>query len=163
MADQVDSIEWYRRRWEESKGPSPDLFAALGAVTRLENLVCTTVDRALREHNLNRTGYFILAILSVTRDATLTMGQLSKRLMLHPTTVSLMIDKLQQRDLVTRSPHPTDRRTILATLTDAGAMFLAELSESLSKHGFGFEGVDGRMAVALTEVIRHVRNDMGDR
>jgi DNA-binding MarR family transcriptional regulator len=160
--DRVDSIEWCRRRWEDSKGQSPDLFAAMAAVLRLELLVGGTVDRLLREHNLNRTAYLILVTLHLKSDRTLTMGHLSKRLLLHPTTVSLVVDKLQARELVIRSPHPTDRRTILATLTDGGASTLTAVSESLSAVNYGFEGVDDRMAVTLTEVIRHVRQDMGD-
>jgi DNA-binding MarR family transcriptional regulator len=162
MADQIDSIEWCRRRWEENKGSEPDLFAAMGAVLRLEQLVGGTLDRLLRGYGLNRTAYLILVTLRLKRDRTLTMGQLSKRLLLHPTTVSLVIDKLQTRELVTRSPHPTDRRTILATLTDEGADTLTTVSESLSKHNYGLEGVDSRTAIALTETIRRVRQDMGD-
>jgi DNA-binding MarR family transcriptional regulator len=162
MADQLDSIEWCRRRWEDNKGLAPDLFAAMGAVLRLEQLVGGTLDRLLREFNLNRTAYLILVTLHLKRDNTLTMGQLSKRLLLHPTTVSLVIDKLQARELVTRSPHPTDRRTILATLTDDGASTLATVGESLNTVNYGFEGVDGRLAITLTEVIRQVRKDMGD-
>jgi DNA-binding MarR family transcriptional regulator len=162
MADQVDSIEWCRRRWEDNNGLEPDLFAAMGAVLRLEQLVGGTLDRLLREYSLNRTAYLILVTLHLKHDRTLTMGQLSKRLLLHPTTVSLVVDKLQTRDLVSRSPHPTDRRTILATLTDEGAATLITVSESLSKVNYGLEGVDSRMAIALTEIIRQVRQDMGD-
>jgi DNA-binding MarR family transcriptional regulator len=162
MAEHLDSIEWCRRRWEDSKGSSPDMFAAMGAVLRLEQLVGGTVERLLREFGLNRTGYLILVTLHLKSDRTLTMGQLSKRLLLHPTTVSLVVDKLQTRELVTRSPHPTDRRTILATLTDDGASTLATVSESLSEADFGLEGVEPRMAITLTEIIRQVRRDMGD-
>jgi DNA-binding MarR family transcriptional regulator len=162
MAEQLDSIEWSRRRWVDSKGLSPDLFAAMGAVLRLEQLVGGTLDRLLREFSLNRTGYLILVTLHLKSDRTLTMGQLSKRLLLHPTTVSLVVDKLQTRELVIRSPHPTDRRTILATLTDEGASALATVSESLCDVNFGLEGVDPRMAITLTEIIRQVREDMGD-
>lgn len=162
MPEQLDSIEWCRRRWVDSTGPSPDLFAAMGAVLRLEQLVGGTLDRLLRDCSLNRTGYLLLVTLHLKSDKTLTMGQLSKRLLLHPTTVSLVVDKLQTRELVIRSPHPTDRRTILATLTDEGASALATVSESLSEVNFGLEGVDPRMAITLTEIIRQVRQDMGD-
>lgn len=162
MPDRLDSIEWSRRRWIENDGIDPDLFAALGSVLRLEQLVGATLDQLLREYKFNRTAYLVLVTLRLKRDRTLTMGQLSKRLLLHPTTVSLVIDKLQARDLVTRSPHPTDRRTIHATLTDEGVATLTTISESLSKLNYGFQGVDGRMAIVLTETIRRVREDMGD-
>jgi DNA-binding MarR family transcriptional regulator len=162
MADDIDSIEWSRRSWELRNGPEPDFFAAMTAVLRLGQLVGATIDRALRDHGLNRTGFLILAVLYLKSDRSLSMGQLSKRLLLHPTTVSLVADKLQERQLVLRSPSTTDRRTILATLTDEGARTLIVISEQLGEANYGFEGVDARMAITLTEVVRHVRHDMGD-
>jgi len=162
MADEIDPIEWSRRAWEDNKGPGPDHFGAMAAVFRLEQLIGTTLDRALREHGVSRTGFQILAALSLEPDRTLAMGQLSKRLLLHPTTVSLIADKLQARQLVARSPSETDRRTTLASLTDEGAQMLSVISETLSEINYGFEGLSSRMAVTLTEVIRQVRRDMGD-
>ncbi|GAA5174341.1 MarR family transcriptional regulator [Pseudonocardia eucalypti] len=162
MSDHVDPIEWSRRLWEAGKGPEPDYFAAMAAVLRLEQLVGLALDRLVREHGLSRTGYLILVTLYLREDRTLSMGQLSKRLLLHPTTVSLVTDKLQARELVVRSPHPTDRRTILAELTDEGARTLATVSEALGEVNYGLEGVSDRMAITLTEVIRQVRESMGD-
>lgn len=162
MADHIDPIEWTRRQWEAGNGPEPDYFAAMAAVLRLEQLVGLALDRQIREHGLSRTGYLILVTLYLQEDRTLSMGRLSKRLLLHPTTVSLVTDKLQARELVLRSPHPTDRRTILAELTDDGARALVTVSESLSEVSYGLEGVTNRMAITLTEVIRQVRGSMGD-
>ena len=45
------------------------------------------------------------------------MGQ---RLMIHPTSVTNIIDRLEQQGLVRRLPHPTDGRTTLAEITDEG-------------------------------------------
>ncbi len=162
MADEIDPIEWSRRAWEDGKGPAPDHFAAMAAVVRLEQLVGAALDRALREHGVSRTGYQILATLSLEPDRTLAMGQLSKRLLLHPTTVSLIADKLQARGLLSRVQSETDRRTTLASLTDEGAHTLTIVSESLSEINYGFEGVSPRLAITLTEIIRQVRHDMGD-
>jgi DNA-binding MarR family transcriptional regulator len=162
MAEELDSIEWSRLRWREFEGPGPDHFAAMAGLMRLEQMVGSAVDRILRENNLSRTAYLVMVTLRLDRQRTLTMGQLSKRLLLHPTTVSLMTEKLQNRGLVERKPHPTDRRTVLATLTDEGTEALATASRSLADAQYGFGGVSDRMATTLTEVIRHVRNGMGD-
>jgi DNA-binding MarR family transcriptional regulator len=162
MAEKLDSIEWSRRRWLESDGPGPDHFAAMAGLMRLEQMVGSAVDRILREHDLSRTAYLVMVTLRLDRQRTLSMGQLSKRLILHPTTVSLMTEKLQNRGLVERRPHPTDRRTVLAALTDEGTEVLASTSRSLADAQYGLGGVSDRMATALTEMIRHVRNDMGD-
>jgi DNA-binding MarR family transcriptional regulator len=162
MAEEIDSIEWSRRSWDQKNGHEPDYFAAMAATLRLGQLVGATIDRALRDHGLNRTGFLILAVLYLKSDRSLSMGQLSKRLLLHPTTVSLVADKLQERQLVLRSPSTTDRRTIFATLTDDGAQTLMAVSEQLGEVNYGFEGVDTRMAITLTEIVRQIRHSMGD-
>jgi DNA-binding MarR family transcriptional regulator len=162
MTERLDSIDWSRRRWQEVEGSHPDHLAAMAAIFRLEQMVGSALDRALREHELTRNGYLILVTLRLKRDHTLTMSQLSKRLLLHPTTVSLATEKLQARGLLVRDAHPTDRRTILASLTAEGVRVLALTSDSLGGVQYGLEGVNERLAVTLTEIIRYVRQEMGD-
>jgi DNA-binding MarR family transcriptional regulator len=82
--------------------------------------------------------------------------------MVHPTTVTLVIDQLAGRDLVTRRPHPTDRRTVLATLTDEGRRVVAKASDDLGAAQFGLSGVSESLAQRLTGVLGQVRTKMGD-
>jgi DNA-binding MarR family transcriptional regulator len=51
----------------------------------------------------------------------MTMRQLAERLATDPPYTTLVVDDLQRRDLVRRSPHPSDRRLRIVTLTPAGA------------------------------------------
>jgi DNA-binding MarR family transcriptional regulator len=163
VAEAGDPIERARHVWKENHGSKPDYFAAMTATLRLEQLVGAELDRLLRTYRLNRTGYLILVELLLCQDnAALTMGQLGKRLSLHPTTVSLVTDKLQARRLVRRSPHPTDRRALLASLTEEGARVLSTVSESLGAANYGLEGVTNQMAITLTEVIRLVCQSIGE-
>lgn len=60
--------------------------------------------------------------------------------MVHPTTITLVIDQLEKRGLVSRSPHPTDRRTVLASLTPEGLRVLDDTSRALADVGFGLDG-----------------------
>jgi DNA-binding MarR family transcriptional regulator len=90
------------------------------------------------------------------------MNQLGRRLTLHPTTISLTTDQLQERGLVTRKPHPTDRRTTLASLTPDGVRTLTTVNQSVGGSHYGLDGVSDRLAITLTEVIRQVRGALGD-
>lgn len=159
---EIDSIDWARARWAELDGPDPERFAASAAVLRLSALVGANLDRALKEHDISRTAFLIMSTLRIAKDQSLTMSQLSRRLVLHPTTISLVVDQLQERGLAERSPHPTDKRTVLATLTDEGATALRAASETLSQSGYGLAGVDERGVIVLAEAVRHVRNALGD-
>jgi DNA-binding MarR family transcriptional regulator len=157
-----DSVEWSRTRWIEAGQPDPDHFAAMTAVLRLTQGVGASLDRMLREQDLGRTAYLVLATLCIARDGTLTMSQLSKRLIMHPTTISLVVDQLQTKGLVDRGPHPSDRRTVLATITPAGHATLTKASTALAAGGYGLDGVSDRLAITLTEVVRQVREAIGD-
>src|SRR4051812_11795815 len=52
--------------------------------------------------------------------AGLTMRDLAAVLASDPPYVTLIVDDLTRRGLVTRSPHPTDRRSRIVTATAAG-------------------------------------------
>lgn len=159
---EADSIDWARGRWAALGEPDPERFAASAAIFRLSALVGTTLDRALKEHDLSRTAFLILSTLRIAKDESLTMSQLSRRLVLHPTTISLVVDQLQARGLVTRSAHPTDKRTVLAALTPAGEETLSTANKTLSQTGYGLDGVDERVAIVLTEAIRSARQALDD-
>jgi len=68
---------------------------------------------------------------------------------------------LQTRGLVDRGPHPSDRRTVLATLTRPGRR-IDQDQRCLAAGGYGLDGVSDRLAITLTEVVRQVRVAIGD-
>jgi DNA-binding MarR family transcriptional regulator len=129
---------------------------------RLAQLVRTTLAPTLREHDLTLTTYLIFVTLWFEQDRTLTLGSLSKRLMLHPTTVSLVIDKCIARQLTVRSPHPSDGRIILVSLTDKGEQTLQAVSRSLSKLNFGLIGASVETSRSLAENVREVLHTAED-
>ena len=102
-----------------------------------------------------------MTTLQLSRDGTRPLGQLSRHLMVHPTTVTLALDQLEKRNLVKRSPHPTDRRTILAVLTPAGQEVLEAATKALADADFGLAGVDGALSRRVVEVLGEVREHRG--
>jgi DNA-binding MarR family transcriptional regulator len=132
------------------------------AVMRTHQAMCASIDATLRTHDLTRTGYLLMSTLQLSIDGTRPLGQLSKHLMVHPTTVTLALDQLEKRELLRRTPHPTDRRTILATLTPAGRELLDQASRALADADFGLTGVDDELSGRVVEVLREVRRHIGD-
>ena len=57
----------------------------------------------------------------------LTMGELSRRLMVTRGNVTGLIDRLVEEGLVERKPMPTDRRANIVRLTPAGAAAFREM------------------------------------
>lgn len=158
-----DSIGWMRERWEERGAPAPAQFAALFSVLRAAALMTEEVDRVLKEQALTRTGYMVMITLQMSEGSARPLGQLSKRLLVHPTTVTMVIDQLEAAGLVVRRPHPTDRRTVLAELTPAGHRTASAASAALAAVGFGLPGVDDRIADRITGDLHLVRRALGDK
>ena len=60
-------------------------------------------------------------MLYFSRHGQMPMGKLGAVLLVHPTSVTGTVDTLERLGYAEHVPHPTDRRTMLARITDAGA------------------------------------------
>jgi DNA-binding MarR family transcriptional regulator len=162
MSERQDPVEWSREQWIAHDQPAPDKFTAMASILRTHQAITASIDATLRTHDLTRTGYLLMTTLLLSRDDTRPLGQLSKHLMVHPTTVTLALDQLEKRKLVKRNPHPTDRRTILAVLTPAGREMLDKATKSLADGDFGLAGVDSELSGRVIGVLGEVRERIGD-
>jgi DNA-binding MarR family transcriptional regulator len=159
-AAEHDPVEWMRQRWLERDAPLADHFAAMAALLRTSILLTEELDRILREHQLSRTAYLILITLQMSDRETRPLGQLSRALLVHPTTVTLAVDQLARGRLVRRVPHPSDRRTILAKLTPAGRESAVAARAALAGSCYGLTGLSDNAARRLTADLRAVRSGL---
>jgi DNA-binding MarR family transcriptional regulator len=158
----LNSLEATRERWEEIGGPKPPQFIALMSILRATAIVTDRVDGALKEHGISRTAYLVMVTLQMSPEHSRLLGQLSKALLVHPTTVSLVIDQLQTSSLVERQMHPSDGRAVLAHLTAKGLARVKEASASLADINFGLIGTETAAAEQLVDDLRGVRTRLGD-
>jgi DNA-binding MarR family transcriptional regulator len=66
------------------------------------------------------------ALTSLELGGALTPSELAETERVQPPTVTKLVAKLEERGLVQRSPHPTDRRQVLLSATEAGRVMLAQ-------------------------------------
>lgn len=76
------------------------------------------IETVLTKFDLSAREFLVLSFVRAS-DA-LSQQQLSERLHLDPTIVVGLLDALEQRDLLSRTKHPADRRRNVLALTDAG-------------------------------------------
>jgi DNA-binding MarR family transcriptional regulator len=162
VTNSADPIAWSRSRWEELNQPDADHLAAMASILRTHQLVVANMERTLREEDLSRTAWLTMTTLQMSRNRTRPLGQLSRHLIVHPTTVTMVIDQLERRVYVTRAPHPTDGRTVLATLTSKGLTVVKRANRAMAAAGFGLDGVDKALAVEVARVLGDVRACLGD-
>ena len=157
-----DPVEWVRSRWDSQALPESKRFAAVASVMRTHQVVTAALDQALREFELSRTMYLVLVTLGLSNRGALPLSYLSRYLMVHPTTVTQLVDELEKRSLVRRMPHPTDRRTTLAEILPAGRRLLKQATVGAAAAGFGMAGVDDQTLGTVTSSLRRVRRAVGD-
>ena len=75
-------------------------------------------------HSLTPTQFATLA--AVDRHGGITPGELAELEKVQPPSMTRVIAALEERGLVSRSPHPTDRRQVTVTVTEAAKKLLKE-------------------------------------
>ena len=68
----------------------------------------------------------ISALATLERHGSLTPGELAAHEKVQPPSMTRLVARLEEAALVLRTPHPTDRRQVLLTLSPAGQELLRE-------------------------------------
>ncbi len=105
----------------EPRWLSPDEQQAWIGVTAVMWLLPGPLDAQLqRDSCLNLFDYFVLSSLSMADGRQRRMSDLALQSNASPSRVSNVVARLETQGWVTRHPHEHDRRSTVATLTDAG-------------------------------------------
>jgi DNA-binding MarR family transcriptional regulator len=137
-------------------------MAAVTSIMRAQQILLGEVDGILRPFGLSFARYEALVLLIFSRRGSLPMSKMGERLMVHPTSVTNAVDRLEADGLVRRVAHPTDRRTTLVEITDEGRARAESATSALMEAGFGLRGLDGEQTEQLTELITLLRHAAGD-
>ncbi len=95
------------------------------------------------ERETGLTGPQVWAIKVIAEEETIRVSDLAKKMYLHPTTVVGILDRLENRGLVSRSRSREDRRVVDVTLTVEGRKLVEHSPEVASnKITHGLESLD---------------------
>ncbi len=86
-------------------------------------------DELFRTYDLSPQQYNTLRLLRAVHPDPLPTLAISKRLVSHAPDITRLLDKLEQRGLISRERPPENRRSVLATITRAGLDLLSDLDE----------------------------------
>jgi DNA-binding MarR family transcriptional regulator len=137
-------------------------MAAVTSIMRAQQILLGEIDGILRPFGLSFARYEALVLLMFSRRGSLPMSKMGERLMVHPTSVTNAVDRLEQDELVRRVGHPTDRRTTLVEITDEGRARVESATTELMHVGFGLRGLDELEMARITELITLLRRAAGD-
>jgi len=156
-----DPIARAAELWAQRVGP-PGAMAAVTSIMRVQQIIQSAVDAALRPHGLTFARYEALVLLTFSSRGSLPMRVMGERLQLHPTSVTNIVDRLEADGMVKRIPHATDRRTTLAEITEVGRQRRQAATEAVTTIDFGLCGLTPRQTGQLTELLARVRKAAGD-
>jgi DNA-binding MarR family transcriptional regulator len=158
----MDPLREARRQWEAHGLGEPAAMEAATSIVRAQQLVVGAVDAALRPLGLTFARYEALVLLAFSRRGSLPLGKIGERLMVHPTSITSIVDRLERDGLVRRVPSEDDRRIILAELTDDGRDVTGRATKAVEAIRFGLPDLDDAALDRLSASLRRVRKAVGD-
>lgn len=88
--------------------------------------------KVLDDWNISPGQVGVLAL--VKANAGINQTRIGNALGIDRSTLVAVIDRLEERDLIARTPSPTDRRSHALVLTDEGERYLAKLLPQVREH-----------------------------
>jgi DNA-binding MarR family transcriptional regulator len=158
-----DPIEEAGRQWRKRWGAAPVApMMAVTSVMRVQQILLARLNESLGPFDLTFARYEALMLLFLSRAGSLPLGKIGARLQVHPTSVTNLIDGLEKLGYAVREPHPSDRRTTMATITDRGREVAGAATEALHASRFGTPPLTKAELESVTVVLRRLRLAAGD-
>lgn len=157
-----DPIAEAHRQWRlHGWGDAADGMAVVTSIMRAEQLMLARVQHILKPLGLSFARYEMLRLLTFARDGGMPMASATRRLQVHPTSVTNTVDRLEADGLVTRTAHPQDGRATIIRVTAPGRA-ITEKATGLLNAFFEKPGIDDDDIAELVRILAKFRQDAGD-
>jgi DNA-binding MarR family transcriptional regulator len=156
-----DPIERAAETWRTRFGPS-SAMAAVTSIMRAHQILLSQLDTLLKPYDLTFARYEALVLLTFSRSGALPLSRIGERLMVHPTSVTNTVDRLERAGLVRRRRNPRDGRGVLAEITDRGREVVAQATEALMGADFAMPMYGEAELEQMFGLLRTLRVAAGD-
>jgi DNA-binding MarR family transcriptional regulator len=134
-------------------------------VCKLNKYLVNTLEDTLGSHGLVHAEYKLLLHLRAEgSDQGLSAGELSRALVMSSGGMTNLLDRLERDELIRRGSDPSDRRSVLITLTPKGRKVIdrAVTTEAAREAGL-LEGLSPGERKELNELLRRVMRGFEER
>lgn len=107
---------------ERAEALSLKLFVVL---TRAFNAIKSHVEADIRQMGLNPTEFGVLEL--IYHKGEQPIQEIGKKVLIASSSITYVVDKLEQKELLKRKPCPADRRVTYAAMTTAGKQFMDDV------------------------------------
>ncbi len=98
------------------------LFVVL---TRALDTVRKSIEKEIRTYGLNPTEFAVLELLYNKGDQP--VQKIGEKVLIASSSITYVVDKLEKKNLILRTPNPEDRRIIHVSITDEGRTMMDEI------------------------------------
>jgi len=141
-------------------GFAPEEIAHLEMMRTME-AISHRFAQVFKAEDLSSTQYNVLRILRGAAEG-LPCGEIGNRMVTRDSDITRLLDRLEKRDLVSRSREANDRRTVITRITDAGLELLARLDKPVRAAHLELLGHLGTPRLnLLADLLRMVRRPNG--
>ncbi|WP_214413582.1 MarR family winged helix-turn-helix transcriptional regulator [Sphaerisporangium fuscum] len=156
-----DPIERAAETWSARFGPS-SAMAAVTSIMRAHQILLGQLDTLLKPHDLTFARYEALVLLTFSKSGALPLSRIGERLMVHPTSVTNTVDRLERAGLVRRMRNPKDGRGVLAEITGKGREVVERATADLMAADFCMTMYGEGELAEMFETLRTIRVAAGD-
>ena len=136
-------------------------LTASDMIYRVGRLFRRRAEVFFREHGLDLTPEQWGLLLRIAETENQSQGDLADPVLRDYPNVTRMLDGLEKKALVKRSPDPDDRRKTLISLTSQGKNLLDEyIPMVVEEKGRYFEGLDQRDVNRLREILAVIEKNL---
>jgi DNA-binding MarR family transcriptional regulator len=97
-----------------------DASRAVVAVARADGVLSRTIEGRLASHGVTGPKFNVLMELAASPEGALPLSEVARRLLKSPPNVTGLIDRLEADGWVRRVRDRSDRRVVMAAITDSG-------------------------------------------
>ncbi|MFC4388147.1 MarR family winged helix-turn-helix transcriptional regulator [Gracilibacillus marinus] len=152
-----------RSLYEEKKqDPSLKLFVVLSKAYRA---VSDQVADDIRSYGLNTTDFGVLELLYHRGEQPLQ--KIGDKILLASGSITYVVDKLEKKGYVKRTPYEKDRRIIFASITKSGEKLLNDIFPNHWKQieaiTAGLDEEEKTQAIELLKKLGHFANELSHK
>ncbi|MCP4457830.1 MAG: MarR family transcriptional regulator [Cytophagales bacterium] len=133
-------------------------YPAINEIIQTGNWMTNQVGIELKEFGITEPQFNVLRILKSQNGAPMMVSSILNRMVQRTSNVTRIVDKLNEKGLVTRKECPTNRRKMDIHITEQGSNLLMELNRKM--HTFHLplmKNLEPEEAKTLTELLKKLK------
>jgi DNA-binding MarR family transcriptional regulator len=131
---------------------------ALLNIVRTAEHVANKAAAVIKPFDLTATQYNVLRILRGASEQGISCGEITGRMVTKDSDITRLLDRLENRGLISRERPENNRRTVISRITDAGLELLAQLDAPIDESNKSLMGHLGKKNLeTLNELLAAVR------